>query len=334
MRGASKAVVMGTFSAESAGQGGILLPGGTTPNRVYRVALPAGGTAIRKVLSLETPEMRAQGERELSFYTSGLVAALPSRCRAPRLLAPPLRRANGTAELLLEDVGACGPRTLRALCRAAADLAHLHATFWDRCPQAPWMLPAGGRIPYASVALARSAVVAGAAVLGGERRALLSLLDGLDRLAARRRSAVQTLGHGDYWSANLAVGSHTVALDWSDTGPAAAGEDLGVMAWTTVWFGKYPWRRYEALLTALFAAYQREAGALLGRAPSLDALREGAELAIASRFFAWALAEELPAALGWRSPSPRWPRRRGPAFTSWWAGALGGMAGRLGPLRA
>lgn len=311
-----------------AGATGTPLPGGTTANRVYRVALPDGGTAVLKVLSLETADMRAQGEREIAFYTSGLAATLPARCGAPRLLAPPIRRGDTGAELWLQDVGPCGPHTLPELCRAAADLVHLHAAFWERCPDASWLLPAGGRIPYQSAAIARRAVESGSRLLAGTEPELLRLLAALDRLAARRRAAAQTLAHGDYWSANLAVGAQTVAIDWSDTGPAAAGEDLGVMAWTTVWFGKYPWRRFATLLEALILAYHREAAGLLRAAPSVDALREAAELAILSRFFGWALAEELPAALGWTPPSPRWPHRPGAAFRNWWAQTLARMAER------
>ncbi len=309
------------------------LSGGTTPNRVYRIPAGGGGTAVVKFLTLRTPEMRAQGERELAFYGSGLPARLPQRCRAPRLLAVPSRKGDWV-RLTLEDTGPTRPRTLRSLARCAADLAHLHAAFWDRIPEEPWMLPAGGRVPPEPAPEAVTALAAGASdprtatALAEAHRPLARLLERLERLRRECADDVETLAHGDYWSANLtARRAGTIAFDWSDVGPSAAGEDLGVMAWTTVWFGVYPWRSFERLQETLIEAYRTELGHLRPDAPGAAALRAAAERAILGRFHRWALVEELPALLGARPRCARWPRR-GAAFLRWWAAALGGMADR------
>jgi hypothetical protein len=206
-------------------------------------------------------------KREWLAYASGLLAGLPGRLRAPRLLLA-TEPAPGLAWFWLEDVvGRPGAQwRLEHYARAGHDLATMQGAYaagrplptdaWlSRGWLAQWVGTTSRAWPLVDDDAAwRDERLAGVAALRprareiwAERNQLLALVD----------DAPQTLVHLDFWPSNLvaAQDGHTVAVDWSSVGIGGLSQDLDQLTLDPVWMQVRPGADLGELEREVLPAY-------------------------------------------------------------------------------
>lgn len=291
-------------------------PGHTRVERIIAYDITGRAlSAIRKVVAPGGP-----GVRELQFYESELPGSLPAQFQAARAL----RVSHDNLTLWLEDLGPHIPPkwTLEALTQVAAHLAHLHHTYWNSPPTFEWLEPAPVQAQFhlRDRAAENLLVASGdprfqAAFAPEQFRLLLTLMDRLDDLAARRAALANTLCHQDCWSGNvcLAPDSSTIAWDWSHVGAGSPGDDLALLTYATTAFGPWPLDQYNTLVDAVLDAYLGALGRLQPVLPTRTSLLEAMELCCLTRFF----GQVLVGAFGYYLRQPQLP---GPVGDfGWWA---------------
>jgi hypothetical protein len=216
-------------------------------------------------------EHRAYWKREWLAYESGLLAGLPGRLRAPRLLLA-TEPAEHEAWLWLEDVaGLPGERWQpQHYARAAYDLGTTQGAYaasraplpdhrwlsrgwlagWVRTTER-WWGQVGDDSLWDDPRLARLAALRPAALEVWGRR---------DRLLAVISEAPQTLVHLDLWPANLIAGAggpgaRTAAVDWSSVGIGRLAQDLDQLTLDPVWMQVRPEGDLDLLERAVLPAY-------------------------------------------------------------------------------
>lgn len=207
-------------------------------------------------------------KREWLAYTSGLLAALPGRLRAPRLLLA-TEPADGVAWVWLEDVaGRPGVRWQpQHYARAAHDLATTQGSFAAGSPALPadawlsrgwlaeWVGTTTRTWPLVEDDGAwRDERLAGLEVL---RRRAVEVWAARERLLAIVAGAPRTLVHLDFWPTNLiaAPDGRTVAVDWSSVGLGGLGQDLDQLTLDPVWMQVLPGADLALLERAVLPAY-------------------------------------------------------------------------------
>jgi hypothetical protein len=207
-------------------------------------------------------------KREWLAYSSGLLADLPWRLRAPRLLLA-TEPAVGVAWFWLEDV-AGQPGALwqpQRYARAARDLGTMQGAYAAGTPPLPdeaW-LSRGWLSKWLGTTTHAWPLVDDDTAWHDERLAHLAALRSRaretwaerDRLLAIVDAAPQTLVHLDFWPNNLiaAPDGHTVAIDWSSVGIGALCQDLDQVSIDPVWMQILPDGDLDLLERAVLPAY-------------------------------------------------------------------------------
>jgi hypothetical protein len=218
-------------------------------------------------------------KREWLAFDSGLLAQLPGKLRAPRALLT-TQRGDRECWIWMEDAPGRHSHTLHlddytTIARALGTTQGAYAA-GHPLPEMEWLsrdwlrgwLTSCGRL----VALLddddawTDERLAPLARLRDRTRALWQQRD---RLLAISSSGPATVGHWDFWPANLFVDDedHVVAVDWSQVGIASLGQDLDQLTLDTVWMQVRPDESLDALENAVLPAYAdglQEAGADVG----------------------------------------------------------------------
>jgi hypothetical protein len=207
-------------------------------------------------------------KREWLAYSTGLLAGLPGRLRAPRLLLA-TEPSEQTAWMWLEDV-AGRPGTAwqpQHYARAAHDLGTTQGAFAAGHPPLPtdawlsrgwlagWLGATGRTWPLVDEddawrderLVALDALRPHAREIWAERHRLMAVID----------AAPQTLLHLDFWPTNVVAGvdGRTVAIDWSSVGIGALAQDLDQLTLDPVWMQVLPGADLGLLERAVLPAY-------------------------------------------------------------------------------
>lgn len=208
--------------------------------------------------------------REWLAYTSGLLAGLPGRLRAPSLLHA-TEPAQDEAWLWLEDVaGLPGTGwTPQQYARGARDLGTMQGAYaagQAELPEQVW-LSRGWLDEWVRTTARWWPLVEDDAAWQDERLGPLAALRARARQVWTQRerllhivaAAPQTVVHLDLWPTNVILGSHghTVALDWSSVGVGALAQDLDQQTLDPVWMQVQPGADLELLERAVLPAYAR-----------------------------------------------------------------------------
>ena len=209
-------------------------------------------------------------KREWLAYAGGLLADLPGRLRAPRLLLAS-EPADGIAWLWLEDVtGLPGAQWQpRHYADAAYDLATTQGGFAAGSPALPtdawlsrgwlgewvgtttraWPLVDDDEVWRDTRLIGLAALRPRAVEVWGERERLLAIIE----------EAPRTLVHLDFWPTNLiaAPDSGTVAVDWSSVGIGGLCQDLDQLTLDPLWMQVLPGADLALLERAVLPAYAR-----------------------------------------------------------------------------
>lgn len=194
------------------------------------------------------PSHRNYWKREWLAYAGGLLADLPGRLRAPRLLLA-TEPSEDTAWIWLEDVqGRFGPDWESAdYASAAHDLGTTQGSFASGNVVLPdqawlsrgwldgWLRTTARWWPLVEDDAAwRDACLAPLAGLRPRARAVWAQRD---RLRARAASAPRTVVHLDFWPSNVVAGDDgaTIAIDWSSVGIGGLAQDLDQLTLDPVW---------------------------------------------------------------------------------------------------
>jgi hypothetical protein len=207
-------------------------------------------------------------KREWLAYASGLLADLPGRLRAPRLLLA-TEPAEGVAWFWLEDVaGRPGAQWQpQQYARAARDLGTMQGAYAAGSPPLPadawlsrrwlaaWVATGARTWPLVDDDEAwRDERLVDLAALRPRARAVWAerqrLLDAID-------AAPQTLVHLDFWPPNLiaATDGRTVAVDWSSVGIGGLCQDLDQLTLDPLWMQVLPGADLALLERAALPAY-------------------------------------------------------------------------------
>jgi hypothetical protein len=228
------------------------------------------------------PRHRNYWKREWLAYTSHLLADLPGRLRAPRLLHA-TEPARGVAWLWLEDVrGLPGPEWEHCdYAKGAYDLGTTQGDFAagsTPLPEQPW-LSRGWLDEWLRTTTRWWPLVDDDAAwrdprlapLAGLRSRARSVWDQRDRLRAIVASAPRTLVHLDFWPTNVIAGDdgRTVAIDWSSVGIGGLSQDLDQLTLDPVWMQVLPGADLGELERAVLPAYS--SGVRAGGAAATDA---------------------------------------------------------------
>jgi hypothetical protein len=207
-------------------------------------------------------------KREWFAYSTGLLAELPGRLRAPRLLLA-TEPADGVAWFWLEDVaGRPGAQWQpQHYARAAHDLGTTQGAYAAGRPPVPtdaW-LSHGWLAEWVRTTTQTWPLVEDDSLWRDERLADLAVLRSRvrevwkerERLLAIVEAAPQTLVHLDFWPNNLiaAPDGHTVAIDWSSVGIGGLAQDLDQLSLDPVWMQILPGADLELLERAVLPAY-------------------------------------------------------------------------------
>lgn len=207
-------------------------------------------------------------KREWLAYASGLLADLPGRLRAPRLLLA-TEPAEGVAWFWLEDVaGRPGAQWQpQQYARAAHDLATMQGAYSAGNPPLPTVawLSRGWLAAWVGTTTRTwplvdeddawrderlvdlAALRPRARAVWAERQRLLDVID----------AAPQTLVHLDFWPNNLiaAPDGRTVAVDWSSVGIGGLAQDLDQLTLDPVWMQVLPGADLALLERSVLPAY-------------------------------------------------------------------------------
>ena len=248
---------------------------------VYRIAADGFSLVIKIVaqrhdadpdalwVSGDSPTHRNYWKREWLAYSTGLLDALPGELRAPRMLLA-TEPADDECWIWMEDVeGRPGAewrdRRLRQRGVRPRTTQAAYASGRSVLPGQPWLsrqwlrgwvdtvgqpdrgarrrrdVGAGAAGRDACAAAAGPGDVGGPGGAAGHRR------------DARRRRVV----HLDFWPTNLIAADDgtTVAIDWSQVGIGAVGQDLDQLILDPVWMQVLPDASLDALQTHVLRGY-------------------------------------------------------------------------------
>jgi aminoglycoside phosphotransferase (APT) family kinase protein len=207
-------------------------------------------------------------KREWLAFDSGLLDELPGDLRAPRCLHT-AEHADGDCWIWMEDVrGRTGAAlTLDDYAKAAHDLGTTQGALASAALQRPdddWLSRRWLRGWVAACEPLIAALRAEAISLDERlsslrplRARVLALWERREELLAIVEAAPQTLVHCDFWPTNLYVAEDgsTVAIDWSQIGSGAIGQDLDQVTLDTVWMQVRPDESLELLDDLIVPAY-------------------------------------------------------------------------------
>lgn len=214
-------------------------------------------------------------KREWLGFDSGLLASLPGRLRAPRP-ALTVEHADGDCWIWMEDVSGRTGSSLRlddyaAIARALGSTQGAFASGAVALPNQPWLsrdwLSGWVDLCASFVAATRDDTRwtdKRLDALRPLRSRLLALWSRRDELLAIAAEAPQTLGHWDFWPANIIVTDEdVVAIDWSQLGIGAVCHDLDQLTLDTVWMQVRPDESLDVLDNIVLTSYAeglRDAG--------------------------------------------------------------------------
>ena len=207
-------------------------------------------------------------KREWLAFDSGLLDTLPGALRAPRRLHT-TENADGDCSIWMEDVGGRtgAALTLDDYAKAAHDLGTTQGAFASGGRQLPddeWLSRHWLRGWVAACERLIEALRADEELrderlssLRPLRARVLALWDGRHQLLAIVEAAPQTLVHCDFWPTNLfaADDGTTVAIDWSQVGIGAIGQDLDQITLDTVWMQVRPDESLDLLDQLIVPSY-------------------------------------------------------------------------------
>jgi Phosphotransferase enzyme family len=199
------------------------------------------------------PAHRNYWKREWLAYGTGLLDALPGELRAPRTLLT-TEVSEDECWIWLEDVKGLGGAQwqLDDYDSVAFDLATTQAAYPSGrsvLPDQPWLSRQWLRGWVDTVGHRIAQLDAEAAWSHESLAPLADLRDRIGRLWKAREellaiveSAPQTVVHCDFWPTNLIAADDgtTVAIDWSQVGIGALGQDLDQLTLDPVWMQVLP----------------------------------------------------------------------------------------------
>jgi aminoglycoside phosphotransferase (APT) family kinase protein len=207
-------------------------------------------------------------KREWEAYCSGFLDALPGELRAPRTLRC---TENGPDEcwIWMEDVeGIPGSEwALDDYDSVAFDLATTQAAYAagrSVAPTAPWLARNWLRDWVDQLGTQIGALDDDALWQSESQAPMAALRDRVRNVWAQREAllsivetAPQTVVHGDLWPANLIAADDgtTVAVDWSQVGLGAVGQDLDQLTLDPVWMQVKPHADLAELEAHVLPAY-------------------------------------------------------------------------------
>jgi Phosphotransferase enzyme family len=194
------------------------------------------------------PEHRNYWKREWLAYSTGLLDTLPGELRAPRTIMT-TQPSPDECWIWMEDVeGRPGAEwELDDYDSVAFDLATTQAAYASGrsiLPSEPWLSRQWLRSWVDAAAPHQSGLdddaawtLDGLAPLEALRPRLRQLWQAREELLAIVESAPPTVVHCDFWPRNLVAADDgtTVALDWSQFGIGALGQDLDQLTLDPVW---------------------------------------------------------------------------------------------------
>jgi hypothetical protein len=214
------------------------------------------------------PTHRNYWKREWLAYDSGLLASLPGELTAPRVLAT-MPRSDTECLVWMSDVegrsGADWP--VEDYDSAAFDLGTTQGAYaagTAELPDHPWLSRQWLRGWVATCAptldtLADDRLCADdrLAPLLPLRERVAALWQAREELLALVESAPQTVVHLDLWPPNLIAADDgtTVAIDWSQMGIGAIGQDLDQLTLDPVWMQLLPELDLDVLDAHVVPAY-------------------------------------------------------------------------------
>lgn len=199
------------------------------------------------------PTHRNYWKREWLAFAGGVLDALPGELRAPRTVLT-TERGGDEAWIWMEDVeGRHGLEwAVEDYDSVAFDLGTTQAAFASGrapLPTEPWLSRRWLRGWVDALARDMQLVEDAAAFSDGPlaglaplRTRMLALWEGREALLGIVESAPQTVVHLDFWPANLIAADDgtTVAIDWSQVGVGAVGQDLDQLVLDPVWMRVLP----------------------------------------------------------------------------------------------
>src|SRR3954451_5592806 len=209
-------------------------------------------------------------KREWLAFDSGLLASLPGRLRAPHCLLTTQHgdddcwvwmedvRGRHHRDLQLEDYGVIAEALGTTQGAYAAGAARLPSDTWlSRSWLRGWVHTCAGLVD----ALRDDDRWADDRLRGLRelRPRVLALWDDRETLLSVSEGAPATLTHWDIWPSNLYVAATNdcVAIDWSQVGIGAVGQDLDQLTLDTVWMQVRPDEPVERLERLVLDGYQR-----------------------------------------------------------------------------
>ena len=247
---------------------------------VHRVSAAGGESLVIKVVrhghdsdpgalwvSGSDPSHRNYWKREWLAFSSGLLDELPGQLRAPvTLLAT--EPSPDEAWIWMEDVegraGATWP--ISDYDSAAFDLGTTQGAYTAGEVSLPtyewlshdwlrgWVGALARHIPLLDDDDAWSGETA---LFATHRSRLRAIWDERETLLEITDGAPRCVFHGDFWPANLIAADDgtTVAVDWSQVGIGAVGQDLDQLTLDPVWMQVLPDADLDALESHVLAAY-------------------------------------------------------------------------------
>jgi hypothetical protein len=247
---------------------------------VYRVSAEDGGSVVLKIVrhghdddpgalwvSGSDPSHRNYWKREWFAYDSGLLDALPGQLRAPKALLTTTPTPD-EAWIWMEDVeGLAGSEwPIGDYDSAAFDLGTTQGAYAAGDAPLPvhvwlaqgWLRGWLGAVER-HIALLEddSAWIGAAAALAPMRARVGELWTSREALLAATDEAPRCLVHCDLWPANLIAADDgtTVAVDWSQVGIGAIGQDLDQLTLDPIWMQVVTDADLDALDSRVLAAY-------------------------------------------------------------------------------
>lgn len=234
-------------------------------------------------VSGDAPEHRNYWKREWLAFSTGLLDALPGELRAPRTL---LTTEHGDDEcwIWMESVeGIPGAEfALDDYDSVAFDLATTQSAFASGrsvLPSQPWLSRLWLREWVSILGQSIDALDDDAAWAAHDELALFSPLrsrvkaiwEARDSLLAIVETAPQTVVHLDFWPTNViaADDGSTVAIDWSQVGIGALGQDLDQLILDPLWMQIRPGESISDLEAHVVRGYSsglRSSGVDVGEA--------------------------------------------------------------------
>jgi hypothetical protein len=214
------------------------------------------------------PGHRNYWKREWLAFSSGLLDALPGELRTPRTLLTTEPNPD-EAWIWMEDVEGRSGATweIADYDSCAFDLGTTQAAFASgraALPNEPWLsrhwLRGWVEVAGASIGLIEddaAFALPDLAPLARLRPRLRELWAACEQLLTIVETAPQTVVHLDFWPSNLIAADDgtTVAIDWSQVGIGAVGQDLDQLVLDPVWMRVLPDVAIEELESHVLPGY-------------------------------------------------------------------------------